>query len=164
MKVMAAARKGAGDFDFLRGSWKVHNWRLHERLKDSTEWHEFEATSCVHTLPGGLGNVDEYRTEFWPNFIGMTFRFFDPATRQWAIYWADNRKSRLEPPVYGTFTGDVGIFEGKDTLDGRPIVVRYTWSRVRTATPRWEQAFSGDGGTTWETNWVMEFIRVDGRE
>ena len=25
---------------------------------------------------------------------------------------------------------------------------------------RWEQAFSADGGATWEVNWVMEFTRV----
>jgi hypothetical protein len=25
---------------------------------------------------------------------------------------------------------------------------------------RWEQAFSDDGGATWETNWTMDFARV----
>jgi hypothetical protein len=24
---------------------------------------------------------------------------------------------------------------------------------------RWEQAYSADGGKTWETNWIMEFTR-----
>jgi hypothetical protein len=24
---------------------------------------------------------------------------------------------------------------------------------------RWEQAYSADGGKTWETNWTMEFSR-----
>ena len=46
---------------------------------------------------------------------------------------------------------------GDDTFAGRPIRVRFTWSGVTTRTPRWEQAFSADGGETWETNWVMEF-------
>ena len=26
--------------------------------------------------------------------------------------------------------------------------------------PEWEQAFSGDGGATWETNWTMRFQRT----
>jgi hypothetical protein len=30
---------------------------------------------------------------------------------------------------------------------------------VDTPAPRWEQAFSADGGETWETNWVMEFAQ-----
>jgi hypothetical protein len=55
--------------------------------------------------------------------------------------------------VVGSFSGDVGVFECDDSFEGRPIRVRYTWSNVATPTPRWEQAFSEDGGTTWETNW-----------
>jgi hypothetical protein len=37
--------------------------------------------------------------------------------------------------------------------------VRFTWSGAATPTPRWEQAFSGDEGATWETNWIMDFTR-----
>ena len=37
------------------------------------------------------------------------------------------------------------------------------WSGVTTPTPRWEQAFSEDAGTTWETNWVMDFKRQEAR-
>ena len=62
-------------------------------------------------------------------------------------------------PVHGWFEGDVGEFEGCDTFEGRPIRVRFTWSRVTTPTPRWEQAFSEDAGRTWERNWVMDFTR-----
>ena len=54
----------------------------------------------------------------------------------------------LDPPVIGAFAGDTGIFEGEDTFEGRPILVRFTWSGVTTPTPRWEQAFSEDGGET----------------
>ena len=64
--------------------------------------------------------------------------------------------------MIGGFDGDTGIFEGEDTFEGRPIRVRFTWSRVDTPTPRWEQAFSDDGGRTWETNWVMEFTPAEG--
>jgi hypothetical protein len=35
--------------------------------------------------------------------------------------------------------------------------VRFVWSQIYTPEPRWEQAFSADGGQTWETNWIMEF-------
>ncbi|MCP9486902.1 MAG: hypothetical protein MSC30_13680, partial [Gaiellaceae bacterium MAG52_C11] len=57
----------------------------------------------------------------------MSFRFFDATTRQWSIYWADSRRpGLLDPPVLGSFSGDVGVFEGGDTFDGRPIRVRFT--------------------------------------
>jgi hypothetical protein len=91
----------------------------------------------------------------------MSLRFFDPKTRRWSIYWADSRRSGLlDPPVIGGFEGGVGIFEGDDTFEGTPIRVRFTWSRTDTPSPRWEQAFSADGGKTWETNWIADFTRV----
>jgi hypothetical protein len=103
-----------------------------------------------------------FRTDYAGGFVGVTFRFFDPASRQWSIYWADTRYPALllAPPVIGSFSGDVGVFECDDTFEGRPIRVRYTWSDVTTPTPHWEQAFSDDGGETWETNWVAEFTRA----
>ena len=95
-----------------------------------------------------------------PGFVGMTFRFFDPKSRTWAIHWVDNQASVLEPAVFGSFSGDVGVFKGPDVFRGRPITVRFIWSGVTTGRPRWEQAFSADGGQTWETNWTMEFTPV----
>ncbi len=156
-------KDGREDFDFLRGTFKVRNRRLKERLRGSGDWIEFEATNTGRPLLGGLGNEDEYRTEFWPGFVGMALRFFDPATKRWAIYWADSHRGVLEPPVFGGFSGNQGVFEGDDTFDGKPIRVRFLWTRTDTPTPRWEQAFSADGGRTWETNWVMDFERQGGR-
>ena len=155
----------ATDFDFFFGAWNVHNRRLVERLTGSDEWEEFAATVVARPLLDGAGNEDEFRTDYAGGFVGMSFRFFDPERRRWSIYWADSRRTGvLDPPVFGAFAGDVGIFEGDDTHEGRPIRVRFTWSGVTTPTPRWEQAFSVDGGTTWETNWIMEFTPADGDE
>jgi hypothetical protein len=158
-----AIREGtAHDFDFWMGSWNVRNRRLRRRLAGADEWDEFEATVVARPLLDGLGNEDEFRTDYDGGFIGMSFRFFDPETKLWSIYWADTRRlGVLDPPVRGGFDGDVGIFEGEDTFEGRPILVRFTWSGVTTPTPRWEQAFSEDAGATWETNWVMDFTRKE---
>jgi hypothetical protein len=150
------------DFDFWIGRWHGRNWRLRERLAGCDEWDEFESISVARRLPGGMGNQDEFRTDFAGGYIGMSFRFFDSETQQWSIYWADSRRcGTLDPPVVGSFSGDTGVFEGPDTLEGRPIRVRYTWSRVSTGSPRWEQAFSEDDGETWETNFVSEFTRAE---
>jgi hypothetical protein len=156
--VAGARLPTAQDFDFFMGRWTVQNRRLTERLAGSDEWEEFESTSVAHPILGGLGNEDEFRTRHAGGFIGMSFRFFDPVKRRWSIYWADSRRpGELDPPVFGTFSGDIGVFEGEDEFEGRPIRVRFIWSGTRTRTPRWEQAFSADDGETWETNWVMDF-------
>jgi hypothetical protein len=152
----------ARDFDFWIGRWHGRNWRLRERLAGCDEWDEFESLSVARRLPGGMGNQDEFRTDFGGGYVGLSFRFFDSATQRWSIYWADSRRcGTLDPPVVGSFSGDTGVFEGPDTFEGRPIRVRYTWSRVSTPTPRWEQAFSKDDGETWETNFVSEFRRFE---
>jgi hypothetical protein len=155
-------RSTARDFDFWLGRWYGRNWRLRERLAGCDEWDEFESISVARRLPGGMGNQDEFRTDYGGGYVGMSIRFFDSKREQWSIYWADSRTcGTLDPPVVGTFMGDTGIFEGPDTFEGRPILVRYTWSQVSSGTPRWEQAFSEDGGETWETNFVSEFRRVE---
>jgi hypothetical protein len=151
----------ATDFDFWFGSWEVRNRWLTRRLAGSDDWDEFPATVIARPLLDGVGNEDEFRTEHDGGFVGMSFRFFDPERRRWSIYWADSRRpGELDPPVFGAFSGDVGVFEGEDIHRGRPILVRFTWSGVTTPTPRWEQAFSDDGGRLWETNWVMDFTRA----
>jgi hypothetical protein len=53
----------------------------------------------------------------------------------------------------------VGVFYADDRLDGRAIQVRFIWRPNPGGHPRWEQAFSDDGGNTWETNWTMDFHR-----
>ena len=88
-------------------------------------------------------------------------RSFDPETRAWSIWWLDGRNPhRLDPPVVGGFTGTTGVFLTDDMLDGRPIKVRFIWTVEPGRNPTWEQAFSPDGGATWETNWTMEFVRA----
>ena len=154
----------ARDFDFFMGRWNVHNRRLRRRLKGSDKWDEFPATVVARPLLDGLGNEDEFRTDYDGGFIGMSFRFFDHEKKRWSIYWADSRRcGKLDPPVFGALSGDAGIFEGEDAFEGRPILVRFLWSGATTKTPRWEQAFSDDDGETWETNWVMEFTPAGGR-
>jgi len=153
----------ATDFDFLLGSWNVANRMLRRRLAGSDDWEEFAATAVVRPILDGLGNEDVFRTEHDGGFVGMSFRFFDPEKRRWSIYWADSRRpGELDPPVVGCFEGDLGVFHGEDVHRGRPVLVRFTWSRGTTECPRWEQAVSDDGGRTWETNWVMDFSPAEG--
>ena len=154
---------GAHDFDFYFGRWRVHNERLRERLAGSTDWQHFDAIQECRPILGGIGNIDEFVTdEFEPTlYLGMTLRLFDRSLRQWRIYWASNRSGVLEPPVMGRFVDGVGRFEGDDTHNGIPVRVRFIWSGIGPGTAQWEQAFSADGGRTWEPNWRMRMTRLD---
>ena len=153
---------GSHDFDFCFGRWRVHNERLRGRLVGCTDWQRFEAILECRPILGGLGNIDEFITdEFEPTlFLGMTLRLFDRASGRWSIYWASNRRGRLEPPVVGAFRDGIGCFEGDDVHDGIAVRVRFLWSDISADGARWEQAFSADGGATWETNWRMRLTRL----
>lgn len=149
------------DFDFLVGHWHIKNKRLLHRFQNSNEWESFEATGTMNLILGGLGNIDNFIPEQWEaGFIGMTLRLFNPKTGLWSIYWADNQRYTLDPPVVGKFTNGVGIFEGKDTSQSQPILLRFIWSNITATTARWEQEFSQDDGQTWEKNWSMDFTRI----
>ena len=150
---------GRGDFDFLAGSWEVLNRRLKVRHAGSRDWDEFRGRASMRPILGGLGNVDEisFPTKGWS---GVTLRLFNPQTGQWSIYWVNSRDGVMLPPVVGSFRNGVGEFFGDDVDDGKPVRVRYLWSRITKDSARWEQAFSLDGGRTWETNWVMDLLRI----
>jgi hypothetical protein len=155
-------RSGQEDFDFLIGRWKVHNRRLRERLKGSKTWDEFESTVVARHLWGGRANIDEYEYEGEgpPGRIqGMTLRLYDPKSRQWSLNWANSANGTLDKPVVGSFHDGRGEFYNEDTFEHRSIYVRFIWSDITPTSCRWEQAFSADGGKTWETNWIMEFTR-----
>jgi len=150
------------DFDFLIGSWKVRHRRLKERLAHSTEWEEFDGTCTMRPLLGGFGNVDDNVLELpGGTYRGVGLRSFDPATKSWAIWWLDSRDPHvLDVPVIGRFQDGVGTFVAKDTLRGRPIVMKFVWSHITPASAVWEQSFSPDEGKTWEMNWHMDFTRT----
>lgn len=159
----ANVRDGSHDFDFDYGKWRMPNHRLVKRLAGSHEWADF--VSCVEggPLPGGIGNMDVYRSSYWPNFVGMTLRTYDPQIGLWRLYWFDDRFAHgaLEPPVVGKFTGNEGIFDGKDTFNGKPITTRFVWTvnpKGSEAVAKWRQAFSTDGGRNWEVNWRIELV------
>jgi hypothetical protein len=156
------AHQSPKDFDFLHGSWIVHNRRLTKRLAGSTNWIAFDARDEFHALPGGIGTQEHYVTNYWRSFEAIGLNIHDPQTQRWTLYWVDNQNEPivLQPPVSGRFSGNVGTFEGPDTFNGKPILVRQIWKSVDANDAYWEQAFSGDGGKSWETNWTMDFVRL----
>jgi hypothetical protein len=152
----------AADFDFFMGRWRVRHHRLKRRLANCADWDDFSGTSSARPLLGG-GNIDENEIPLPGDpYIGVTLRTVDPRTGTWRIYWFDSRDPEaVDPPMMGRFENGVGLFHADHMFEGRPIRVRFLWSRPTEATTcRWEQAFSADHGQTWEINWVMDFSRA----
>jgi hypothetical protein len=150
-----AARDGQHDFDFEIGTWTTKLKRLKDPLSGSTTWIDYEGTSIVREILGGRANLVELEVEGPSGRIeGLSLRLYNPESRQWSLNFASARSGVLSPPVYGGFNGNCGEFYGQDTFNGRAILVRFVISDVKPDSARFEQAFSVDGGRTWEVNWI----------
>ena len=158
----ASAADHSRDWDWLEGNWDVWHERLRDRLVGSTTWDEFGGKSHFWQTLGGLANVDDCLL-YLPTgkYRALSLRAFDPATRQWGIWWLDGRMAgKLDPPVRGGFIGDEGEFQGPDVHKGTPVTVRFRWHETNSQRPHWDQALSIDGGKNWEINWRNYFTRT----
>lgn len=152
---------GRNDFDFFIGNWIGYNRRLRERLVGSNEWEEFTGHSVVRKILAGMGNFDEVTfVREAGQMEGATLRLYNPDTQEWSIYWASSAgANHLFPPMIGKFENGVGKFYAHEPYNGRHIFSRFIWTSADENNCRWEQAFSTDGGATWETNWTADFVR-----
>jgi hypothetical protein len=153
---------GVHDFDFLIGDWDVRHRKLKHRLADSDEWLDFAGVTAMRRLGHGVGNLDENWLEDPAGGYGaLTVRYLD-RTGLWSIYWIDSRHPQMDPAMRGRFEQGIGTFHAEDVFEGKPIRVRFVWTPLTATSARWEQAFSPDGGATWEVNWIMDFSRQAG--
>lgn len=162
LEITPSKTSSARDFDFLAGKWTMHNKKLKTRLNNSTEWEEFESTDeNMGSILNGIGNMDFYRTTFNDKpFEGLTVRLFNPKTRLWSLYWVPSDTGIMDPPVVGSFEGNIGLFYGKDVFEGKPVLVVFRWDKSDPDNPVWSQAFSPDNGHTWEWNYTNVSHRV----
>jgi hypothetical protein len=158
----APATAGAHDFDFFLGEWRVRHRRLTRRLVNANDWEEFEGVTRCVSLLGGLANLNDSLVHRPSGaYRGMGLRAFNPATNTWGDWYLDGRDpTRIEMHGLGRFENGVATFYADDVFEGAPIRVRGVWSQITKQSFRWQQAFSADGGRTWETNYVMEQIRT----
>jgi hypothetical protein len=152
---------GQHDFDFEFGSWKARLSRLDHPLTGSTHWLEYEGTSVVRKVWDGRANLGELEVDGSAGPLeGLSLRLYNPQARQWNITWANGRDGTLDrTTMSGGFKDGVGEFFGQDSLEGRAIFVRFVFSDIAPASFHFDQAFSADGGRSWEVNWRATFTR-----
>lgn len=160
------AHNGRNDFDFLFGRWHIHNRKLVRRLENCTDWHEFGAQQETKPILDGLGNIDRVAVTSLPPegrpFHATAVRLFSPQTQLWRIWWMSTAlPGHMDIPVVGRFVNGIGQFICEDLFNDQPIILRFRWSDITIRSAHWEQAFSTDAGATWETNWTMDFTRVE---
>ncbi len=152
-----AARDGKRDFDWEIGTW-ITKVRVRRNPLSGTapEWAEYEGTSVVKPLLDGRANFVELSVGGSRGRIeGGALRLYNPKARQWSLNYASLSNGLLTAPVFGSFNGKGrALFYGEDMLDGRAILVRFIITQVSPREARFEQAYSVDGGQSWEDNWI----------
>lgn len=160
LPVKAAEPDGQHDFDFNFGTWKTHVKRLVHPLSGSTTWTEYDGVSVVRKVWDGRASLFELEVQGPAGHIeGLGLRLYNPKSHQWNLNWTNSTVGVLDGAMIGEFKDGHGDFYGTDTFNDRSILVRNGFSQITADSSHFEQAFSTDGGKTWETNWVMTFTR-----
>jgi len=154
-------RDGQHDFDFEIGTWKTHLRRLLHPFAGSPQWVVCDGTTVVKKVWKGRANLVELEADCPSgHFEGISLRLYNPQSHQWNLNFASGATGTLGPATIGEFRNGRGEFYDQETLNGRAILVRFVISDVTADSCHFEQAFSDDGGKTWEVNWIATDTRV----
>ena len=149
-------------FDFDLGTWKTHSRRLLHPLTGSQEWVEMDGTTVVRKVWGGRANVAEYdATGTGGHITLMGLRWFKPATHEWNIDFATPQVGKMgSVPGVGKYRDGRIDFYDCEMIGGRSVLVHFSMWKITDDTAQSEQAFSDDGGKTWEVNWINQYTRL----
>lgn len=153
-------RDGAHDFDFNLGTWHTSIRRLVHPLSGDPAAVEMSGTVTVRPVWGGRAQLEEIEVDgpkgHWQ---GATLFLYNPKSRQWSQTFMDS-SDPVPSSTVGSFASGRGELYGQDTVDGRMVLVRGTWSDITRDAHRYEEAYSADGGRTWETAFSARLQRV----
>jgi len=149
------------DFDFDYGVWKIHMRRLLHPLTGSTEWTEMDGTTVTRKIWNGGANLAVVEADGPSGHLELLgLRLYDPQAHEWSIHFATSDAGVLSVPAVGQIHNGRGEFYDVELYKGRSILVRFRiWANSANSLGS-DQAFSEDGGQTWETNWVNTMTRV----
>ena len=159
---MDVEKDGQKDFDFEIGNWKTHLKRLQHPLSGSDTWVEYEGTTIVRKIWDGQANLVELDVKGKAGQIqGLSLRLYNPTARQWSLNFAGINDGVMSPATIGGFKNGRGEFYNEDKFKGKAILVRFLISDITPNSCKFEQAFSEDGGKSWEINWIATDTRME---
>lgn len=156
-----AARDCGHDFDFNFGVWRTHIRRLAHPLSGSTDSIELNGTVTVRKIWNGRAQLEEIEADgpkgHWQ---GLTLFLYNPQSHQWSQTFANSAMGTFAGTLTGEFKESRAELFSQDTFDGRSILVRGAWSEITPNAHRYEEAYSADGGKTWEAVFTADLTRL----
>lgn len=149
-------------FDFDLGTWHTQSSRLMHPLTGSTTWADLEGQTVVHRVWGGRANLAEYVGDGPAGHVQLlALRWFNPNTHEWNLDFATPNVGTLGEPGVGQCKDGRCEFYDQEEINGRQIWVRFSIWKISDDSAQSEQAFSDDGGKTWEVNWINKYTRAN---
>jgi hypothetical protein len=157
----AITRDGAHDFDFDLGVWHTEIVRRLHPLADSTESVKLSGTVTIRKVWGGKAQLEEIEAD-GPNghWEGMSLFLYAPSSHQWSQTFVGSAGGTITPGFVGSFQDGKGELFQQDTLDGRAVLVRATWSEITANSHKYEEEYSADGGKTWKLSFRAVKTRI----
>lgn len=147
-------------FDFDLGTWHAQSSRLMHPLTGSTTWADLAGQTVVHRVWGGRANLAEYVGDGPAGHVQLlALRWFNPNTHEWNLDFATPNVGALGEPGVGQCKDGRCEFYDQEEINGRQIWVRFSIWKISDDSAQSEQAFSNDGGKTWEVNWINKYTR-----
>jgi integrase len=141
------------DFDWDLGTWTMDMSRLSHPLTGSTTWTHMDGVTINSSVWNGRANLAEVEDDGPGGRLELlALRLYDPVSHQWNVNFATSNVGVLSVPCIGDFRKGRGEFYDQESLDGKSILVRFQIRPLSKDSAQSEQAFSDDGGKTWETN------------
>jgi hypothetical protein len=111
---------------------------------------------------GGRANLAEYKADGPAGHVELlSLRYYNPNAHQWGLLFATPNVGKLSVPCIGEFKNGRGDFYDQEEFNGQYILVRFSIWKINENEAQSEQAFSNDGGKTWELNWVNTYTRAN---
>jgi len=156
----AGARDGAHDFDFNLGVWKTHITRRLHPLSASSDSIELTGTVSVRKVWNGRAQLEEIEADgprgHWQ---ALTLFLYNPQAHQWTQSFSNSADGTFAGSLIGSFRDGHGELYAQDTVDGRTILVRGTWSGIKATSHKYEEDYSGDGGKTWQPAFIATLTK-----
>jgi hypothetical protein len=157
----ALTRDGGHDFDFDFGVWHTDITRRLHPLSASSEAMKLTGTVTISKVWGGKAQLEEIEADgpkgHWE---GMSLFLYDPNAHQWSQTFVGSASGVVTPGFVGSFHDGRGELFQQDTLDGRSVLVRATWSHITPNSHTYEEHYSADGGKTWMLSFSAKKTRI----
>jgi hypothetical protein len=154
-------RDGSHDFDFSAGSWTTELTIIKDPFNKPAEQIHMRGTKVARPVWNGKGWLEEIEAT-GPNnhWQAANLFLYDPVARQWSENYVDSSVGRMEGPGIGGYRDGKLEFYSVQSVDGRSMLIRGTWTILSKDRHSYEVARSIDGGRSWHTSFIAKVSRA----